>query len=127
MRAKAKYAFRLDNHLHLIIHPIGATSLSRVMQWVLSVFAMKFNRIYNLRGHVWYDRFKSRVIDNIRQYLATFAYVNQNPVKAGLAQRPSEYPYCGLHHIRNGSFLVVDPPDVLVRLLEPAFAPLLLT
>lgn len=124
-RAKEKYSFRVENfcimnnHVHLIIRPLGSTNLSRLMQWILSVFAMAFNRHFGLRGHVWYDRFRSKVIENIRQYLATFLYIDHNPVKAGIVNEPLEYPYCGIRHIRQGTFTAVDPPDLVTSLLFP--------
>ncbi len=128
VRAKQKYSFRVENfcvmgnHLHLILRPLGLSSLSRIMQWILSVFATRFNRVHQLRGHVWYDRFRSKVIDSIRQYLATFDYVNENPVRAGMVGAAIAYPYCGLRHIRDGSYIVVDPPDAVTRLLRPGFS-----
>ncbi len=126
-RAKQLYSFRVENfcvmgnHVHMILRPLGDSCLSRIMQWILSVFAMRFNREHNYRGHVWYDRFRSKVIDNIRQYLATFEYVNRNPVRAGLVDTPADYPYCGLRHIRDGCHKVVDPPDLVTRLVQPSF------
>jgi len=50
-RAKKKYDFSLDNfvimgnHFHFLIKPGKKESLSKIMQWILSVFAMAYNRI----------------------------------------------------------------------------------
>src|SRR5512133_313133 len=58
-RAKKKYDFRLENfcvmgnHFHFIIRPGQGTSLSAIMRWILSVFAMAYNKIMGLTGHVW--------------------------------------------------------------------------
>ena len=44
-RAKMKYSFKLknyvlmDNHIHLLIRPGKNENLSRIMQWILGVFA----------------------------------------------------------------------------------------
>lgn len=126
-RAKAKYAFSvenfciMDNHIHLMLTPSRTTSLSRIMQWILSVFAMRFNRIYGQKGHVWYDRFKSKVIDDIRQLLATFRYIAENPVNAQLVDRPSDYSFSGVRHMMEGRFHILDPPARLLQLLFPSF------
>ena len=45
-RAKRKYDFRIDNfcvmgnHFHMIVQPLNGVSLSAIMQWIMSVFAM---------------------------------------------------------------------------------------
>ena len=77
-RAKKRYRFHLynfcimGNHFHFIIKPAEKESLSRIMQWILSVFAIKYNKIHDYIGHVWYDRFKSVLIGNIRQFVKAF-------------------------------------------------------
>ena len=36
----------MDNHIHLILRIEVGESLSKLMQWVLSVFALRFNRMW---------------------------------------------------------------------------------
>ncbi len=124
-RAKKKYAFTIrnfcimSNHIHILIRPEKGESLSRIMQWILSVFASAFNRFFGYTGHVWHDRFKSIVIGMLRQFVTAFAYIANNPVKAGIVQHPMDYRYSGVRHIRDGDFSVADPPDELIQLLFP--------
>lgn len=124
-RAKQKYSFTIrnfcvmSNHFHLIIRPAVGESLSRIMQWILSVFAAAFNRVFGYRGHVWYDRFKSRLIVSFRQFVATFLYITANPVRAHMVNNVTDYPYCGLRHIRDGDFSILDPPADELLLLWP--------
>ncbi|MDA3948658.1 MAG: transposase [Spirochaeta sp.] len=132
-RAKQKYSFTIrnfcimSNHFHMLIHPENGESLSKIMQWILSVFAAKFNRFFGYVGHVWYDRFKSVVVNSLRQFVAVFNYITVNPVKAAIVRDAFDYAYLGLRHIRDGDFSVVAPPDELVRLLFPAYTAPLLT
>jgi REP element-mobilizing transposase RayT len=108
-RAKKKFRFQvhtfciMGNHIHLIIHPERGESLSLIMQWILSVFAMAWNRKHHLNGHVWGERFFSTILDNMRDYLRTFRYVTQNPVKAQLIRRADEWEYGGLWHFKIGN------------------------
>ena len=50
-----------------------------------------------LIGHVFYDRFESVIINDFRQYVATFIYIMENPVKAKIVERPEDFEYklCG--------------------------------
>ncbi len=121
-RAKMKYSFKLknyvlmDNHIHLLIRPGKDENLSKIMQWILSVFAKCYNKYYNLKGHVWYDRFKSKIIDNFQQLLATFRYICNNPVKAEMVETPEEYQYGALWYIRRKLFDIVEPPDLSIKI-----------
>ena len=111
---KRKYVFLvihfgiMDNHVHLIIRP-GRESLSKIMQWLNSVFAMRFNRLTGRCGHVWKCRFWSKIIDRIEQFKAVFDYISFNPVKAGLARTPEEYPFCGNFHLANNIPGIITP------------------
>ena len=132
-RAKKKYSFTIrnfcimTNHIHFLIHPGSGESLSRIMQWILSVFASAFNRVFGYNGHVWYDRFKSVVIGTLRQFITAFEYITANPVKAGIVSDPMNYRHNGIRHIRDGDHSVVNPPDELSSLLFPGFATLAVT
>jgi putative transposase len=116
-KAKTKYSFRcksfciMGNHVHLMIEMTNNDSISRLMQWTLSVFALRFNRMHNYKGHVWYDRFKSKLISSYIQFLNTFAYIANNPVRARLVYDPFEYQYSSLRYYRDYDYSIVDPPD----------------
>jgi REP-associated tyrosine transposase len=130
--ARARERFRvsidticiMDNHVHLIIMPGKNESLSRIMQWILSVFAMLFNRHLNLQGHVWYDRFRSFVLGNLRQFIRTYLYIHENPVHAGMVDAAHEYQYCGPGLRRSDPSGALGPPGALVQILFPQDRPL---
>ena len=124
-RAQEKHKFFIHNfcvmgnHFHFIIHPLKNESLSKIMQWILSVFAMKYNRTFNYIGHVFYDRFKSVIINDFRQYIATFIYIMENPVKAGIVQQPQDFEFSGVSFMKKGNYEVVHPPDISILLIIP--------
>jgi REP element-mobilizing transposase RayT len=125
VRAKAKHAFEvtnlciMSNHVHFIIRPREKESLSCIMQWLLSVFAILYNKRLRLKGHVWYDRFKSYILGNLRQFLRTFMYISDNPVNAGIVKRKDEFKYSGIWFMKRGIFDVLEPPDLLLKLMLP--------
>ena len=119
-RAKKKYRFKIinfcimSNHVHLIIQPHPNEDISRIMQWILSVFAVIFNKIHGYKGHVWYDRFKSVIIESLKQFASVYEYIVNNPVKAGLVKKAEDYKYCGITYLKNKVFEIVDPPDMII-------------
>ena len=115
--AKKKYKFLIKNfcimgnHIHMIIKPLAKENLSKIMQWILSVFAVKYNKLLGITGHVWYDRFRSKIIDDIRQLIATYRYIAENPVRAGIVDNPIHYEYNGITHAKKNKFDVMEPPS----------------
>ncbi len=57
-RAKKKCGFEVENfcvmgnHFNLMVRPRNGARLSSMMQWIMSVFAMAWNRIHHFAGHV---------------------------------------------------------------------------
>ncbi|MDR1949610.1 MAG: transposase [Spirochaetaceae bacterium] len=124
-RAKKKYKFQIknfcimENHIHLLIKPGKDESLSRIMQWILSVFAMAWNRKHDISGHVWGQRFFSRIITGIVDLIGVFIYIDRNPVEAHIVERPWEWEYGGLWHHRNGIEDIVEKPEYIVSVFLP--------
>ncbi|MBN2439779.1 MAG: transposase [Spirochaetales bacterium] len=124
-RAHKRYKFAVQNfcimgnHVHFIIEPLNGENLSKIMQWILSVFAMKYNRTFSFKGHVFYDRFKSKIINDFRQYVATFIYIMENPVRAGIVKNPALFEFNGVNFLKKGFYEVINPPDLPITLLVP--------
>jgi len=68
----------MDNHSHLLVDANGA-DISKVMHGVNFSYAMYFNKKYKREGHLFKDRFKSKIVDD-DQYLKTVSlYIHNNP------------------------------------------------
>lgn len=117
-RAKKKFSFKLkhfcimSNHVHLLIEPTGTSKLSKIMQWILSVFAIKFNRSLGRKGHVWYDRFFSRIVRGKTDFANVFRYITRNPMGAiQFEDRVLADEFSGCACFRRADYSLVDPPD----------------
>ena len=125
--AKKKYRFLLQNfcimgnHIHLEITPLEAQDLSKIMQWILSVFAVRYNKIFKVKGHFWYDRFKSKIIETITQYINTFLYIANNPVRAGIAAHPLDFAFSGIYFYINKLHGPLDPPEEWMKIEIDSF------
>ncbi len=59
-------------------------------------FSKWFNRTRNRFGTLWAERFKSLLVEDQPGALqAVAAYIDLNPVRAGLVQDPKDYRWCG--------------------------------
>ncbi|MDR1747807.1 MAG: transposase [Spirochaetaceae bacterium] len=103
--AQKKYQFIIrnftimSNHYHLLIKPINGESLSRIMQWINAVFAMRINKLVGSTGHVWGQRFFSKVVEGLIGYLRVSKYIDENAVKAKLVNQAEEWEYCGVYYL----------------------------
>jgi putative transposase len=115
-RAKGKYDFEIRNfsvihdHIHLLMKPLKDSNLSRIMQWILSVFAVYYNKEKDYSGHVWKSRFFSKIMDDINQLLNTFRYISDNPVKAGFVAKANGYRFGGLYQIKMRIYDLISKP-----------------
>jgi len=77
------------------------SSLSEFMREIKVGFARYYNRRHNRRGYFWGDRFKSVIVDKGATLVNCLAYIDLNPLRAGLVERPEDYRWNSLgYHIQ---------------------------
>ena len=67
------------------------SSLSEFIREIKVGFARYYNRRHNRRGYFWGDRFKSVIVDKGETLVNCLAYIDLNPLRAGIVDRPEEY------------------------------------
>jgi hypothetical protein len=67
--------------------------VSEFMRNVRGEFATWYNQKYNHRGRFWADRFESRIIKDDCDLVTCVMYVETNPVRPKLVERPEDWPY----------------------------------
>ncbi|NJM38960.1 MAG: chemotaxis protein CheW [Akkermansiaceae bacterium] len=65
--------------------------LSRFMEGLLQRFTRWFNRAHKRTGNLWEDAFKSVIVENGVAAKTISAYIDLNPVRAGMVKDPAEY------------------------------------
>jgi putative transposase len=112
--AKEKFGFTLTNfcimpnHIHLLIRPENGVCLSKIMQWIKTRSAKRWNLIHYSKDHLWGDRYFSRAIKDMREYFHVMSYIDQNPVAAGLVSDPAEWKSSGAFYKQHGLTGLVD-------------------
>jgi putative transposase len=84
----------MTNHYHLVV-TAALERLSRGMHRLNSAYATRFNARYDRPGHLFQDRFASRLVPQDEDLLRVCRYVFDNPVRAGLCARADEWPWSG--------------------------------
>jgi REP element-mobilizing transposase RayT len=88
------------------------SSLSEFIREIKLGFTRFYNRRHNRRGYFWGDRFKSVLVENGDTLINCLAYIDLNPIRAGLVERPEEYRWSSIgHHVQAGkkdNFLCLD-------------------
>jgi hypothetical protein len=88
------------------------SNLSEFVREIKVGFARYYNRRHNRRGYFWGDRFKSVIVEKGETLVNCLAYIDLNPLRAGLVNRPEDYRWNSLgYHVQTNnrdSFLSTD-------------------
>ena len=88
------------------------SNLSEFVREIKVAFTRYYNKRHNRRGYFWGDRFKSVIVENGETLINCLAYIDLNPLRAGLVERPEDYRWNSMgYHIQTGNkdhFLSLD-------------------
>ena len=87
-------------------------SLSEYLKEIKQGFSRYYNRLHQRKGFFWSERFKSVIVEKGETLINCLAYIDLNPVRAGIVERPEQYRWCSLgYHVQTGNkdeFLSLD-------------------
>ena len=113
-RARAKFPVQLynyclmTNHVHLLFKVGHADTLSEVMHWISTSFSRRFNKQAGRHGHLWEGRFRSTIIEQDSYFFRSMAYLDLNPVRAGMVSSPLDYQWSAHQALRDEEESVLD-------------------
>ncbi len=81
----------MPNHVHILAVPEKTDSLARGIGLTNQVYTQYLNRKHAQGGRLWQNRFFSCIVEKDKHLWAVARYIEHNPIKAGLAQRPQDY------------------------------------
>jgi len=88
----------MGNHFHLLATPETQDGLPQMMQAVGRRYVRYFNDRQKRTGTLWEGRYKSTLIQTERYLLACMAYIDLNPVRAGMVAQAKDYPWSSHTH-----------------------------
>lgn len=83
----------MPNHVHLLCTPLPGHLLANIMHSIKSFTSSEANKMLNRKGRFWQKEYFDSYIRNARQFVKTVAYIENNPVKANLCDKPEEWPF----------------------------------
>ena len=99
------------------------SSLSEFVKEIKQSFSRYYNKKHHRRGTLWSERFKSLIVENGETLINCLAYIDLNPIRAGLVDRPEDYRWNSLgYHIQTGNkdnFLSLDFGLLEFGVLDP--------
>ena len=104
----------MSNHFHLLATPATTDGLPQMMQAVGRRYVRYFNDSQKRTGTLWEGRYKSTLIQTDRYLLACMAYMDLNPVRAGLVPGPQDYPWSSYGHFTGQRIDKLVTPHPLV-------------
>lgn len=115
------YAYVLmSNHFHLLME-VQRSPTARILQSLLTGYVRHFNKSHRRRGHLFEGRYRAIMCERESYLLELVRYIHLNAVRAGVVERPGQWPWSG-----HGEYLgkekrgLIDPGPVLGELSTAA-------
>lgn len=95
MGFKFEHFVIMNNHVHFIITTLDL-ELPKIMQRLLMTYTIRYNKATNRTGHIWGDRYHSRILHTKADVLQCFEYLNKNPIAAEISDDELSWPWSAL-------------------------------
>lgn len=107
----------MDNHVHLLLTAQSTLELSGAMRRLGQCYVQSFNLRHRRCGPLWQGRFKSCLVQSEEYLLKAMRYIELNPVRAAMVQRPEDYRWSSVHtHLARGHDPLVSSHPVYLAL-----------
>ena len=93
----------MPNHVHVLIETREGFPLADVLHSWKSFTSRKASKLVGRSGEFWQREYLDRYVRNAEHYQAVVAYIEENPVKAGLAKVRTEWPWSSARFRHPGS------------------------
>lgn len=89
----------MDNHFHLLLTPETSEGLPQMMQAVGRSYVRYYNTRHGRTGTLWEGRYRCSLIETEQYLLTCMAYIDLNPVRAGMVSEPAAHPWSSHRHL----------------------------
>jgi putative transposase len=103
----------LKNEVQLLVTPLAADDLGRMMQALARFYVGAFNRRHGRSGALWQSRFRAAPVGGADELLSCMLYIEQAPRRAGVVGSVAEFAWSSAAHhagLRGDALLTSVPP-----------------
>ena len=88
----------MPDHVHLLFQPLAKErntyySLQEILQPIKSTTSHRINKLLGRKGQLWLEESFDRIIRDEKEWREKYQYIRNNAFKAGLAEKPDNYPW----------------------------------
>ena len=88
----------MPDHVHWLMQPLPKSdhkywTLASIIHSIKSYTSKQVAKVMNHIGIVWQDERYDRIMRDEREFLETWNYIRENPVKANLSEIAERYPF----------------------------------
>jgi putative transposase len=112
----------MGTHVHILVRIQKETDFSIFSKRLNLSYANYFKRNYGSLGHFWQGRFKSQLIGNDIYFIQCGKYIELNPVRAGLVEKPEDYKWSSYTHYANSERNKIITDDIFYQDFGPTDA-----
>jgi putative transposase len=108
----------MPNHIHLLVTLPGTLSLEGAMQLIKGNFSFRANKELGFKGEIWQRGFSDVLVSDKQSFQLHRSYIDNNPVKKGLAKSPEEYRYGSAYFKRQKKIGEEEANDVRAEIFR---------
>ena len=83
----------MPNHSHMLLTPCAGHELSAILHSLKSYTANEANKLAGRSGQFWQPESFDRYVRDADHFQNVITYIENNPVKARLCEKPEDWPY----------------------------------
>ena len=87
----------MPNHVHFLITVTHEMKIEKAVQLIKGNFSYRAGKEFGIDGSLWQRGFSEVRVNDRASFLNHKMYIENNPVKSGLARSAEEYPYCSTY------------------------------
>jgi REP element-mobilizing transposase RayT len=99
----------MPTHVHVLVRQAPGWPLADIVQACKSVSSRRANAILGRTGRFWAPDYFDRAVRDERNLETAFAYIEHNPVAAGLCAAPEAWPWSSAALRASGEFTGSEP------------------
>ena len=92
----------MPNHTHFLVKTNHADDFSTFMKKLNLAYFHHYRQNYGWVGHFWQDRFKSQPVGKDEYFIQCGKYIELNPLRVGLVQKPEDFPFSSYNYYAFG-------------------------